>query len=264
MFCGKCGNEIKDGLAFCPVCGDRFNEIIYNAESNVAHKLNKNMKKRIISIVVAVAVVVGVVGIFRAIFSDSAEDVAIKYIEAVTEGDLNKALKYLPVDSDKYFDSLEDFLKSKAKKNDSSIEEFYKKLEEKYENEYDIDVKINDFSDIFECAQEIFERELKEEYGDDYEISIDITDSEKVSNAKIKQSIKEMKKSIENNDDMDLEFMKDYFDTRKVKEGYKFEVELSIDGDEESDSKTIDIYVAKFDGKWKVIESPQNPRGVYF
>lgn len=267
MFCGKCGNEIMDGSAFCPECGERLNGITYNNENySEPNKPTKNLKKRIICIVFAVAVVFGAVGIFRAIFSDSAEDVAIKYAEAVTKGDLNKAMQYLPLNSDEYFDFLESFLKSKAKEYDRSIDEFYEELEEKYENEYDIKVDINNLSDLFECSKEICEYAFKEEFGDDYKISVDIIDTEKISRAKIKQSIKEMKETIE---DIEDEYytdhsLNDYFDTDKVEEGYKFECEFSIEGEENSYSDTEDIYVAKFNGKWKVIDSPKKLKGIRF
>lgn len=253
MFCGKCGNEIKDGLAFCPVCGDRFNEVTYNAESNVAHKLNKNMKKRIISIVVAVAVVVGVVGIFRAIFSDSAEDIAIKYIEAATIRDWKKASEYLAMDFDNYIETAADAIMDD--KNKSSKEYFHG-----WQNEFNYDfdkigkeVEINEPWDILDAFTELWDSKFEEEFGEDFKVDVEIIEKEKVEEKKIKRHIKDINRNGYFEDyDLDIE---DFLDSNEIGKAYKMTLEITSDNDD-FDSYEKEIYVVKYDGDWKVLEVP--------
>lgn len=62
----------------------------------------------------------------------------------------------------------------------------------------------------------------------------------------------------------DLELMCKYVEKRynkkvKISAGYKLEVEEKISGDKDSYTATIDMYVYKVDGRWKIIPlSPEN------
>ena len=229
MFCGKCGNEIKDGLAFCPVCGDRFNEITYNAESNVAHKLNKNIKKRIISIVVAVAVVVGVVGIFRAIFSDSAEDVAIKYAEATEKLDLEECCECLAMDYEKFMDE--------------------------YKKEFDKKIKIKNTSDILKYVTESGAKKFEEK---DIDVSVKIIDSEEIDKSDVRKFLKDVQNLLDNFDGTDGFSLNDYIDKDKIGKAYKFSYKIKIKSEENSYSDKGDIIVAKYGWSWKIIGFPQD------
>lgn len=249
MFCGKCGNEIKDGLAFCPVCGDRFNEITYNAESNVAHKLNKNIKKRIISIVVAVAVVFGVVGIFRAIFSDSAEDVAVKYMEARVNVDWKEASKYLAIDFDKYIETATDAI---IDYKDKSANKYFRSWQEDLED-YIEDIEINEPWDIIEAHKEMRSLYLKDHFGDNFKLKVKIKDKEEIEESEIKWYIKNMRKD-DNLDKFDLN-LADFLNSSEVGKAYKMTLEITYDGDD-FDSYEEEIYVVKYDGDWKVLELP--------
>jgi len=40
MFCSKCGNNLKDGMNYCPVCGNKVNHEEMNASGNFNPPLN--------------------------------------------------------------------------------------------------------------------------------------------------------------------------------------------------------------------------------
>lgn len=253
MFCGKCGNEINDGSAFCPVCGDRFNEVTYNAENNFNnYKPNKSIKKRIISIVVAVAVVFGVIGIFRAIFSDSAEDVAIKYAEATEKLDLEECCECLAMDYEKFMD---DYINSLVESEDMTIEEFYEELEDEYKKEFDKKIKIKNTSDILKYVTESGAKKFEEK---DIDVSVKIIDSEEIDKSDVRKFLKDVQNLLDNFDGTDGFSLNDYIDKDKIGKAYKFSYKIKIKSEENSYSDKGDIIVAKYGWSWKIIGFPQD------
>ncbi len=249
-FCGKCGNEIMDGSIFCPECGERLNGITYNNENySEPNKPTKNLKKRIICIVIAVAVVFGAVGIFRAIFSDSAEDVAIKYMEARATYDWKEASKYLAIDFDKYIETAADAI---IDYKDKSADEYFRSWQEDFK--YDIDdVEINEPWDIIEAHKKMMSLKLKEHFGDNFKIEAKIKDKEEIEETEIKWYIKDIRKDDSlKKFDLDLA---DFLDLSEVGKAYKITLEVSIDGDDFEVDKE-ELYVVKYDGDWKVLELP--------
>lgn len=252
-FCGKCGNEVMDGSAFCPECGEKFNGVTYNTENYIPelNKPTKNLKKRIICIVVAVAVVFGAVGIFRAIFSDSAEDVAIKYIEACATYDWKEASQYLAIDFDKYIETAADAIMDY--KNESA-DEYFRSWQEDLEDDLE-DVEINEPWDIIEAQNEARKERLysalNKDFGDSLKIEVEIKDKEEIEESEIKWYIKDMSKD-DNLKEFDIN-LADFFESNKVGKAYKMTLEITGDTYEPYE---YEIYVVKYDGDWKVLELP--------
>lgn len=253
MFCGKCGNQVTDGSAFCPECGEKFDGGTYNTKNYIPelNKPTKNLKKRIICIVVAVAVVFGVVGIFHAIFSDSAEDVAIKYAEAVERGDLEKCCEYLAMDYEKF---MEDYIYAITEAEDMTIDEFYDKIEEKYENNLDEKITIDDFSDFIKYVSEEADKIFEE---NDIDITCRITDTEEIDEADVRKFLKNVQNVLDDFDGTDGFILSDYIDKDKIGKAYKFSYKLKIETEENSYSDKGEIIVAKYGWSWKIVGFPE-------
>lgn len=253
MFCGKCGNEIMDGLAFCPECGERLNGITYDNENySEPNKPTKNLKKRIICIVIAVAIVFGAVGIFRAIFSDSAEDVAIKYAEATEKFDMEECGEYLAFDYEKF---LIDYINAIIEAEDMDLEEFYEFLEEKLENDLDEKIRINDTSDVLKYASKEAIKEFEER---DIDISCKIIDTEEIDKSDVRKFLKDLQNVLDDFDDTASFILSDYIDKDKIGKAYKFSYKLKIESEENSYSNKGEIIVAKYGWSWKIIGFPED------
>lgn len=252
MFCGKCGNKINDGSTFCPECGEKLNEVTYNNNNSVSYTSGKNIKRKIISIVVAVAVVFGVVGIFRAIFSDSAEDVAIKYAEATERLDLEECCKYLAMDYEKFMD---DYINAITEAEDMTIDEFYDELEEELENDLDEKIRINDISDVIKYVSEEAGKKFEER---DIDISCRITDTEEIDETDIRRYLKDVQNVLDDFDGTDGFILSDYIDKDKIRKAYKFSYKLKMESDEDSYSDKGEIIVAKYGWSWKIIGFPED------
>ncbi len=252
-FCGKCGNEIMDGSAFCPECGERLNGITYDNENySEPNKSTKNLKKRIISIVVAVVIVFGAVGIFRAIFSDSAEDVAIKYAEATEKLDMQECSKYLAFDYEKF---LIDYINALIEAKDMDLEEFYEYLEEVLENELDEKIRINDMSDVLKYASKEAIKEFEER---DIDISCKIIDTGEIDKSDVRKFLKDLQNVLDDFDDTASFILSDYIDKDKIGKAYKFSYKLKIESEENSYSNKGEIIVAKYGWSWKIIGFPED------
>lgn len=99
----------------------------------------------------------------------------------------------------------------------------------------DLDISKDDFKEEFESIKD----ELEEEYGKDYDVSYDIIEEEKY-----------------NEDDLDdlRDRLKNYYgiSKRSVTAAYDVEIELTIDGSEDEDTKELDFTIVKIDGDWYI------------
>jgi len=122
MFCGKCGTQIPDGAAFCPVCNnpvsknftvekpvvtkEAVTEVPTEEAADVKAPAKKASTKVIVGLTVAVAAVVLAViliCIFAGGVTNDPADVATGFFEAVSDGDVENMLQFFP---DKFIDAV--------------------------------------------------------------------------------------------------------------------------------------------------------------
>lgn len=237
MFCGNCGNEINDNLDFCPECGQKM-----PAQSN------KNKKKKIIRIASVIIAFVIIIGLFNVIFSDSAEDVAEKYLKATYSCDFKKASKYLAFDFNSF---MTDLIEITAEGKDVSVDELYNEFEDEYEDEYDKKINIKGTSDFIKHLGKMI---YNEEFSDDgkIKVTVEITNSEKISKYEARKEVKDFQDYLD--DDLDIN---DYIDTDKISKAYRIEYEVTLKSseDDEEDSETDELLVVKYGLKWKVVDA---------
>lgn len=251
MFCKNCGTEINEGTVFCSNCGAKIENVDIPVETSVNLQKKKNNKTigMVVSVLVAVAVIIGLGSLVKAIFfADNYEDVARKYITSVTNCDLHKAYDYCIFDMDKYFD---EYVKIYCDDYDISTAEFYEKYEQ-YEDEYDITV--DSYNDILDCLEIEMKENFDDEYGD-YTISVKVVDANELTRRELSDAVEYAREYFEDMAypyEVELDF-DDYIDEDKIKKGYEVDVKMTIDGEDDYDSDTVTLTLVKYKGKWKVL-----------
>ena len=215
MFCGNCGNQIPDGVGFCPNCGNATGAqeaAPVTTEAPVAKKSKKNM---IIGIA-AVAIVVALAIILICVIAgggkaNDPEGVVLGYMEATMDGDIDEMLSYL---HDDVVDAI---------------------VEKQYDG--DKDAFIEEGEEAMEGALEMFE-EMGLEYSFEV-VSVDEPDED------------ELKDYIEYMDEM----LKEEFDIElDIKDAAIVEVEITMSGEfmgeEMNETETEEFEVIKIGKKW--------------
>ncbi|MBQ8524454.1 MAG: zinc ribbon domain-containing protein [Clostridia bacterium] len=168
MFCGHCGNQIPDGVGFCPVCGNQT-----GAQAPVQNTPKKKMSTNtIIGIIAVVAVVVALAIILFAVFAggksgaSSAEAVVEKYLDATLDFDVDALFECLHEDiieaaaEEEGFDSVSEF-KDELKEQLDQAADMMDALGASIELSYDItDTEELEDDDLDEIAEE-----LEDEFG---------------------------------------------------------------------------------------------------
>ena len=181
MFCKNCGKEVADGLRFCPACGGVMEEApVYDAtpqDFGVPAKkgfvLNDQMKKLIPVVAIALVVVILAIIFLPKLFGgNSAEDLAIKAVEAELDCDMDLYDLYYY----DYFEYRERKWSENAADNDMTLEAYIQEkafdegfgsgistVEEYYEAECDA------YAEAFDKIDFDYDLEamVKKEYSED-------------------------------------------------------------------------------------------------
>lgn len=184
MFCGNCGNQIPDGVGFCPNCGAATGAqqapAVNEAPAAVATK-KKMSKNTIIGIVAVAAVVVAVAIILIAIFAgggraNDPEGVVLGYMEDTMDGDIEAMLDYLPEDfvdaliENEYDGNRKEFIKEGEEEMSDALE-----MMEEMGIKYSFEVVNVDEPDKDELEEYI--EYLNEDLKEYYDIELDIKDA---------------------------------------------------------------------------------------
>ena len=245
MFCDKCGKEYDDNAQFCPYCGDS-SEQEKEAIEKKKKKDKKIRNKKLAIVISSLVVFVGIVIALIIAFSNPHKKIAIKYAEALVLGDYSKYESTLVINYDKAFDTV---FKRVNKDEDISAKDAIAELNDSY------DLGANNTKDIMKAYFAL----LHEKQNKDNEIletKARIKDADKLEKKELNDQISALKKSLET---YSLE-PSDYFDTSKITEGYKIELEVEyvLDSDEKNETD-FEIFVVKHKGKWRVIQPFELP-----
>ena len=237
MFCKNCGSQVPDGIAFCAACGTPVPgaaapaAVAAPAAAVAAPKKSKNNMIVLIAIIAAVAVLAGAVIL---IFSGGgAEGVAVDYVEAYLEGDIEKMLDLTAGEAQAFFEESwedEDVLFEVLELNCEDAEA------EGVNN-------INDFKTAYDAYAKMQEAEDKEYYKEILTTKVDVRLTEAMSD-------KELKAICEIVDDDSCE---DFINPDLITEGQFVVVKVYVDGEKESDAWDAVVPVVKYDGSWKVL-----------
>lgn len=245
MFCKNCGTEINEGTVFCSNCGAKIENVDIPVETSVNLQKKKNNKTigMVVSVLVAVAVIIGLGSLVKTIFfADNYEDVACKYTLAELNFDYNNANKYTILDEVKISN---DYWENYCESNDTSMSEMF----EDFEDETGITVK--NLNGIFDYFKENRNEYLEDRYGD-YTVSVKVVDSNELTRRELSDEIDDIIDDFEYCVDDEFDF-DDYIDENKIKKGYEVEVKITIDGEDDYDSDTETLTVVKYKGKWKIL-----------
>lgn len=248
MFCKNCGSQVPDGMAFCAACGTPVPAAApaeapaaAPAEAPAANPIesvkkmagDKNGLIKLIAILAAVAIVIGLaVGLLA---GGGAKGAAKKYLEASDKGDLKKIYSLSVGKYQKY-------IEEEVYKKDEAQEQLFESTE-KAADELNIDVKVNNFSQYYKAKKKIAKANNEENYGKSYSLSIKVVDVKDMRNSEL-EAIQER---------YDNEAMEDYINPDKIKKGKKVYVRVFADGDKDTDSQIVTVYVVKYGSQWKVV-----------
>lgn len=238
MFCGKCGASVPDGEEICPFCGERARggEIVSAEKPKKSFlKLKPEHKKYVIIAALLLLLVAVLIIVISACSTVTPEDIAEDALDA-----------YMDNDADDYFDLYdEDYLrryyeynynaylrdceKQKADSDWDSFDEFYKELQKKRRDNFELDTK----PDKINIAES-----LDSKYSElDYEIDDDSI------------SVRQLRKS-------ELSDWQERFDLigfhGELSEGVKLRLWVSFisaDGDQRIE-KPMNFYILKVNGNW--------------
>lgn len=229
-FCGNCGTQIEDNVAFCPNCGNAV---------EVPTSAPKKTNNKLVGIVACAAVVV--IALIIALTSGgNYKSVAKKYVESVLKFDYRGIKSTLIYDVDEVYEELVDNL---ADESDMSKKEVLEMLSDEF------DSKIKDTDDIFRKMCEVAEEEFKDDYGK-CSIKVKVVDAQELDEDEIEDVIYWQRYA-----GLDME---DQINQKKIKKAYEVELETTVDfADDDIDDETeeITVVVAKYGLKWKVIDT---------
>lgn len=255
---------MNNDAAFCPHCGAK-NEsaavppaatndwsaepvapVTQAAETAVVPKPNNHkIVGMVATLVVAVAVLIGVGALVKSLFfADSYEDVARKSMAAMIDCDWEKGDRYCLIETEDYW---QDMVEALTDELDLSESEYYARLEDEFGG------SVKDCKSMLKAYGLYARKRLEKSYGE-YTTSVKVLDSEKLSGRELNDAIDTFKERFDDMCDGELK-LKDYVDVDKITEGYSVEVKMSIDGEDDDDSDTITLTVVKYKGKWKVLSA---------
>ncbi len=135
-----------------------------------------------------------------------------------------------------YKSALNDLFKGFAEGDGEKIQSAMPKCQIDYMDDNDIDV-----DEYFDKIAEGVQESLESEYGEDIKITYDIKEEKALKSSKCDDIKKDLK------DDYDAKGI-------KVSKAYKVKLKATIKGDDDKDTDTITLTVAKVDGDWCVVD----------
>lgn len=119
MFCGKCGNELKEGAKFCDKCGTAtgVSEVPFQQPVNVTGKAKLSVHKIVIISVIMAVIIIAVVVVIILVNRSGKDDTASKSQEPdslieteINTDDITSDLPELAPDSEEEYEALFDKL----------------------------------------------------------------------------------------------------------------------------------------------------------
>lgn len=169
MYCGKCGNEVKDGTGICPKCGTRLGADKKPAVRKAVGNVQKNSGIIAAAAVIVLAIVCGVL-----FLGGNSEQAVIKsFMKGLIEPDAKSIVKVLP---DKVVEAMMEEEDMDEEEFEWAMEEWNEDLQDDYEKYEDV------FGDDWKMTYEVVEmveaensflRDIKKTYKK-YDIDLDI------------------------------------------------------------------------------------------
>lgn len=167
-----------------------------------------------------------------------------KYVEAMLDGDLKKASKYVAVDYEDIFDAK---IAQMMKEEDISKKEALENLSE------DLDTKIKNFSDYAKYIKKTTKEEMEEEFEGKFEFEASVVATEILEEDAKYAAIKSASKDY---DDLKV-ILSEEINVAKIKECRRVTVKAYLyeDGaDIFSSVQTLELIVVKIGSKWIILD----------
>jgi len=213
MFCGKCGTEVQNNMAFCPNCGDSIVPI-----TNSKYKSNNSRTRSVVFVIVAVIIfIVGIILTFSYVNKGYEKPIKnfYKSIEKHDSDLLESTLSDYLIEN-----MLSDYSEAGCNGNvyESIIEEFIDNLD--CGENVEIDYRITEVID----AEENEYLKLKNNYSFWYEYITDGSDEYKVKNPIVVKTSADIK-GLKSSETFTAEFL-------IIKENGKWKILIEDDGEE--------------------------------
>ena len=255
MFCRNCGNQVADGLKFCPTCGNPMEQAaapVYEATPQYDGAVVQqkpaldDQKKKLIAVVAAALVVVILAIIFiPKVFGGkirSAEDLAEKYIEAgiLADADVYDLYMY------DFYEYTERRWSKYAAEDGQSLEMYIQNMA--FEEGYGKD--ITTVEEYYEAAADEEAEEIAERGGYDVDIETMLVkeynkDENTVEYAEYIADI-QMSKT-----EYGIDSMYSDIDIEEIEGFAEVSVHADVDGCYEYSRVAARILAVEYDGEWK-------------
>ncbi len=217
-FCANCGTALEEKEVFCPICGTkRAPDGAANPQTppSAVHVAETQKSSKLPFILGMIAVVAVALSVVLVLFKGIGYNKALNTFFDVINGDFSNIEDMAPPEVWEYVED---------KNDDFDMDEmdgYIEEAEEKYE-------------DLLE--------NLEDKYGEGIEISYEVTGEEEIS----RKDLKKIANKLEDKYDIDKD---------DVTKGYALEIEVAIEGDDDSDDSDFEVAAIKIDGSWYLIRS---------
>ncbi len=278
MFCVKCGAEISEDMKFCVNCGAEVaaSEATTDAAAPASEEPAKPKKKRTALFVgLGVAVVAAVTGVViwlatgKSAKASSYESEIRDYLDYIVDKN-DDGVDYV---TDTYVGGAFGGLYSGEEADkilemmlDETLEQSKEEPDMGYSYGYSDEYYYDSWEEIFEELAQDFYNDMESVYGD-WELEYKILEKEELSDSKIKRLQRGLKDILDSYDcenydiqDKDVcdkcEDFVESLEELKVEKAYGVDVEIEIDGDEDSYDDTVTFVVAKIGAQWVIMDGP--------
>lgn len=255
MFCGKCGNTLKEGAQFCPKCGAQAMAAPAATPAARAAKPKKKMKKSlVITVLIAAAAVItaGSIGIsLLTAPPEDAETVAAKYLDAVMDVDYDGMNRYLAMPYDKLFPEMLEVYEKQVKKAQDEEDSYSLEYAKEQLKTFQLLSEKETVKKAFSQLSGILNKSRKEAYGKDYTRTVEVINTDVYTKSEKNKALQSLKSTYT---DVDLR-ISNYFPINKVEEMATLTCEVSEEGAEDFGSFEMTITLICVDGKYKVLET---------
>lgn len=174
--------------------------------------------------------------------TNSANEVAINYLNALTEQDVDTMDKYSVVE---YESIHKPIIEEAMRKHSKSEQEIYKMILD----DEDVSKMPTTYQEYKKTYIEVFRKNLKKEYGEDYSVNTTIISCDDVGTDKT-----DILKEASNYYDKYGIVISNIIDFSAINEIQKMECKVYITGNKET-TEGFSIYVIKINNKWKVLNA---------
>jgi len=211
----------------------RFNQV---AEA-LCSKVKNNKRIGLVSgALVVVTVLLGVIAGFSR--SEKPEAVVKKYYHASMAADYDMICKYSAI-------NLEALLKALFSSMSLSEDEIKQELRDKYGTD--------DIKKMYEGPiKESLHEGLKNRYGSDYTISVSVSGAEQLSDDEMQRQIDEFWGAFA---DVNVN-MEKLIPLNQIKAMSRVRGRIAIEGSQNQNLESFELYCLKIDGKWRVLDDP--------